>query len=110
MLDPNLLEAVQGEFVAGEKFFDERTDQSETKARIIQKYFYAWAKVITPTAKQMRCLERNVQTVYAKARKEKHPISARHLFWKDYRRLSKRWAEHSCFRSASSAVHALLTV
>src|SRR5665648_97479 len=33
------------------KFFDERTDQSEVKARIIQKYFYAWAKVIIPSAK-----------------------------------------------------------
>ena len=26
-----------------EKFFDERSDQSEVKARIVQKYFYAWA-------------------------------------------------------------------
>ncbi|WP_315769044.1 MULTISPECIES: three-Cys-motif partner protein TcmP [unclassified Bradyrhizobium] len=34
------------------KFFDERTDQSEVKARIVQKYFYAWAKVIIPSAKQ----------------------------------------------------------
>jgi three-Cys-motif partner protein len=34
-------------------FFDEQLDQSDAKARIIQKYFYAWAKVITPTAKQM---------------------------------------------------------
>ncbi|MFH0300202.1 three-Cys-motif partner protein TcmP [Bradyrhizobium sp. 31Argb] len=33
------------------KFFDERTDQSEVKARIVQKYFYAWAKVIIPSAK-----------------------------------------------------------
>ena len=33
------------------KFFDERTDQSEVKARIVQKYFLAWAKVIIPTAK-----------------------------------------------------------
>jgi len=32
------------------KFFDERTDQSEVKARIVQKYFYAWANVIMPTA------------------------------------------------------------
>jgi three-Cys-motif partner protein len=35
------------------KFFDERSDQSEVKARIVQKYFYVWAKVIIPTAKQM---------------------------------------------------------
>jgi three-Cys-motif partner protein len=53
MLSSNLLEAVQGTLVAGAKIFDERTDQSETKARIIQKYFYAWARVITPSAKQM---------------------------------------------------------
>ena len=35
------------------KFFDERTDQSEVKARIVQKYFYAWARVIMPSARQM---------------------------------------------------------
>lgn len=34
------------------KFFDERTDQSEVKARIVQKYFYAWAQVIMPTAEK----------------------------------------------------------
>jgi three-Cys-motif partner protein len=33
------------------KFFDERTDQSEVKARIVQKYFYAWARIIIPSAK-----------------------------------------------------------
>lgn len=32
------------------KFFSERTDQSEVKARIVEKYFYAWANVIMPTA------------------------------------------------------------
>lgn len=32
------------------RFFDERTDQSEVKARIVRKYFYAWARVIMPTA------------------------------------------------------------
>lgn len=53
-MSANLLEALQGNPVAGgQKFFDERTDQSETKARIIQKYFYAWARVIIPTAKKM---------------------------------------------------------
>lgn len=52
MLVTNLLEDARGGPVATAKFFDERTDQSETKARIIQKYFYAWAKVITPSAKQ----------------------------------------------------------
>lgn len=35
-----------------DKFFDERSDQSEVKARIVQKYFSAWAKVISPTAKK----------------------------------------------------------
>ncbi|NLS68387.1 three-Cys-motif partner protein TcmP [Bradyrhizobium brasilense] len=39
--------------MANDPFFDEQLDQSDTKARIVQKYFYAWAKVITPTAKQM---------------------------------------------------------
>lgn len=34
------------------KFFDERTDQSEVKARIVQKYFYAWANVIMPSAQK----------------------------------------------------------
>jgi len=34
------------------KFFDERTDQSEVKARIVQKYFYVWANVIMPTAQK----------------------------------------------------------
>jgi three-Cys-motif partner protein len=34
------------------KFFDERTDQSEVKARIVQKYFYAWANVIMPIARR----------------------------------------------------------
>jgi three-Cys-motif partner protein len=32
------------------KFFEERTDQSEVKARIVSKYFSTWAKVVMPTA------------------------------------------------------------
>lgn len=32
-----------------QKFFEERTDQSEVKARIVSKYFSTWAKVIMPT-------------------------------------------------------------
>ena len=32
------------------KFFAERTDQSAVKARIVEKYFSAWANVIMPTA------------------------------------------------------------
>ncbi|MET4114950.1 three-Cys-motif partner protein [Bradyrhizobium sp. JR4.1] len=52
MLATNPPEVVQGTTpLAGAKFFDERSDQSETKARIIQKYFYAWANVIIPSAK-----------------------------------------------------------
>lgn len=31
-----------------ERFFEERSDQSELKARIVTKYFFAWAKVIMP--------------------------------------------------------------
>lgn len=32
-----------------EKFFDERQDQSEVKARIVSKYFAAWANVLLPS-------------------------------------------------------------
>lgn len=39
--------------MADENFFDEQLDQSETKARIVQKYFYTWAKVIGPSAEAM---------------------------------------------------------
>jgi len=35
------------------KFFDERSDQSEVKARIVQKYFYAWANVILPSVERV---------------------------------------------------------
>lgn len=34
------------------KFFDERTDQSEVKARLVEKYFDAWVKVIMPVAQK----------------------------------------------------------
>lgn len=33
-----------------EKFFEERREQSEAKARIVKKYFFAWARVVMPTA------------------------------------------------------------
>lgn len=33
------------------EFFDEPREQSQIKARIVQKYFWAWANVIMPTAK-----------------------------------------------------------
>lgn len=32
------------------KFFEERSDESEVKARIVSKYFSAWAKVVMPSA------------------------------------------------------------
>jgi three-Cys-motif partner protein len=32
-------------------FFDESRDQSRIKSRILAKYFWAWARVIIPTAK-----------------------------------------------------------
>jgi three-Cys-motif partner protein len=34
-----------------EEFFNESRDQSEIKSRIVAKYFWAWAKVIIPSAK-----------------------------------------------------------
>lgn len=34
------------------QFFDESREQSEVKARIVQKYFWAWANVIIPTARK----------------------------------------------------------
>ena len=33
-------------------FFDETSEQSAVKSAIVAKYFWAWAKVIIPTAKQ----------------------------------------------------------
>lgn len=36
----------------GGKFFDERTDESEVKARIIEKYFGAWANIVLGTAQR----------------------------------------------------------
>lgn len=35
--------------MANQKFFEERTDQSEVKARIVNKYFSTWAQVVMPT-------------------------------------------------------------
>lgn len=35
------------------KFFDERTDQSEVKARIVQKYLFVWANVVMGAAERM---------------------------------------------------------
>ncbi len=33
-------------------FFEESRDQSQIKSRIVAKYFWAWAKVIIPSAKK----------------------------------------------------------
>jgi three-Cys-motif partner protein len=38
--------------MADNQFFDEAREQSQIKARIVQKYFWAWGKVIIPTAKR----------------------------------------------------------
>ena len=38
-------------------FFDEQKEQSLVKARIVEKYFWAWAKVVIPTAKRMSASE-----------------------------------------------------
>ncbi|MEH2265062.1 three-Cys-motif partner protein TcmP [Nostoc sp.] len=38
--------------MATTSFFDEQKEQSLIKARIVEKYFWAWAKVIIPTAKK----------------------------------------------------------
>ena len=42
-----------GKHEMSQSFFEERTDQSEVKARIIDKYFYAWARVVGPSARSM---------------------------------------------------------
>lgn len=34
-----------------ESFFEESSEQSQIKARIVAKYFWAWAKVVIPSAK-----------------------------------------------------------
>lgn len=36
----------------GKEFFEERSDASEVKARIVEKYFSAWANVVMPTAER----------------------------------------------------------
>jgi three-Cys-motif partner protein len=38
--------------MAGDSFFDEQTEQSLIKTRIVEKYFWAWAKVMIPNAKK----------------------------------------------------------
>ncbi len=36
------------------RFFEEREDQSEVKARIVSKYFSVWARIIVPRARAQR--------------------------------------------------------
>ena len=38
--------------MADNQFFDEIREQSQIKARIVAKYFWAWAKVFIPSTKQ----------------------------------------------------------
>src|SRR4029450_1376237 len=38
--------------MAESTFFDESTDQSQVKAAIVAKYFWAWAHVIIPSVKK----------------------------------------------------------
>lgn len=38
--------------MADNKFFDESMEQSRIKTQIVSKYFWAWAKIIMPTAKR----------------------------------------------------------
>jgi len=38
--------------VSNADFFDESSEQSQVKAEIIAKYFWAWAKVVLPWARQ----------------------------------------------------------
>ena len=38
--------------MAKQSFFDESTDQSQVKASIVSKYFWAWARVISPSARK----------------------------------------------------------
>src|SRR5882724_9067434 len=47
----NSREAVVAKAATSKKFFDERTDESEVKARIIEKYFNAWGNIVLGTAK-----------------------------------------------------------
>ena len=38
--------------MSDDDFFEDRLEQSEIKARIVQKYFYLWARIIAPTAQR----------------------------------------------------------
>jgi three-Cys-motif partner protein len=46
----------------GKEFFKERADQSEVKARIVTKYFLAWARIIV--AAQARAGQREFKVAY----------------------------------------------
>jgi len=45
-----MLHAIGG--TMSSEFFEKRTEPSEVKATIVQKYFDAWSKIILPTAKK----------------------------------------------------------
>ena len=40
--------------MASDSFFDEQKEQSLVKARIVEKYFWAWAKVIISQIKYQK--------------------------------------------------------
>jgi hypothetical protein len=40
--------------MATKRFFEECQEQSQVKARIVEKYFRAWAKVVIPRARDHR--------------------------------------------------------
>jgi three-Cys-motif partner protein len=40
--------------VPDNSFFDETTDQSEVKARLVSKYFWSWAQVVMPSAQRFK--------------------------------------------------------
>ena len=35
-----------------EEFFEEQSDESEVKSRIVEKYFDAWSRILLPTVKK----------------------------------------------------------
>jgi hypothetical protein len=52
MLRTEIIDSWEGTVAARAKFFEEREDQSEVKARIVSKYFFAWANVVYASAQK----------------------------------------------------------
>ena len=52
-----VLDLFQSGCMMSKKFFEERSDQSEVKARIVQKYFFAWCNVIMPWAEKVAYID-----------------------------------------------------